>query len=1322
MQRNRKNYMRISLLYVALLLGAGSASAAQLRIIRTGTGSGDVIGEEIVCGDICRAEYPEKTVAHLKAEAYPDSRFVGWFVNGAPYEGALVIEQDTVVQARFDANTPPDDLTVFWYNGDTKLKTTMVLDEIVFFFKHEYEEQIPYEAQEKFSAYMSPILQKIHPHAEILESDVGWMAVKCPEPLSKEQIFALSSLLQEFDFLESFEPVFYENPKDRGSRMLLRGELFSVQYSENFSEERIRTIENEYDLERVKSHTLENTFIYRAGKNVLEMIDIARRLYESGMVELSIPAWTEGLSSKNMLFSALPLDEKYQDGSQWNLETIGLPVAWDITKGRSNQDRPSLIAIVDTGVAITHQDLRPNLYNEDGVRSHDFEDDDDDPSPSRLGGLCAYLAEDKIKMAKHGTNVAGIAIAEGFASEKGICGVAPSAKFIAYRILNRWLDPIFQSAVFGEHYRKIDIFNGSLGGPMNKMNEQPKLDPMVRQVFQRGVIKGRDGKGNIFVFAAGNGSRYSSPLYIGRNSNNNNGFANSRYTIAVSASNSEGKLSSYSDYGAHILINVPSGPNSPKSGLPESTLLKGVTTTDATCFNLTDAYTDDFTGTSAAAPVVSGVAALMLAANPALTWRDVQQILIETADKNPGVTWTPNASGNPQYSHDDHLGFGRVNAGKAVKLATTWPPLPQPEIIRQTNANGNAITIPTNLKIEFVEVTFTSPRGHANWGNLEITLYSPQDKSSSVLAEPLARAKAGRYESWTFGSVRHFGEPSAGAWRLEVKDHGQLLTDFVWTLTIHGTPFPPGLPFHGVYRLKNEDMTWRPDVLPTKDGGYLAVDSPYASGSVLVMKLDAAGGVAWAKTLQGDLSGMLAPHLERTGFYQMNAAVTTYLQQAGLSPVAAALQGALGRKSYASEAVFTSHVRRVLQDFGSKAQAALPGILHHALTETGFIIAAGSGAFKDGGMWVINLDTAGNVRWENAYLLDNGDTPRRHEVSMIRRTNDGSYLLAGYIYGINDPYAIQGWLMKLDQDGIPEWNALSTQEMSISAVEELDDGSYVVTGQAGYALAVGQFSADGLPVAGTLRRYPVGGTSWGTRLARADDGGFFLLGGTMGGGMWGFREWDVLLLKFDETLQPIWQRQYGVPDFDEAYALLPTNDGGALVGGGVCVNRNFGSMCAGTQSAWWLKLKDDGEVAGQRTLADGAYSTIRTLAQTRDGGYVGIGEHYHARTGHSIFVVKTAGIETLLTDPARSCFEAGTPPAMQARPIEVAGELLEMPFQPNTVTHTDSLLVLSRKHLILRHPLISRLISACCRNLCPANDIPCEDGNPRKECRYRPPC
>ncbi|MFM9159887.1 MAG: S8 family serine peptidase, partial [Dolichospermum sp.] len=119
---------------------------------------------------------------------------------------------------------------------------------------------------------------------------------------------------------------------------------------------------------------------------------------------------------------------------------------------------------------------------------------------------------------------------------------------------------------------------------------------------------------------------------------NYDGYANSRYVIAVAAhrNNSNGVFSGYSEPGANLLVTAPSN---------GGTL--GVVTTDlmgADGYNgLTDQnYTNAFGGTSSATPLVSGVIALMLQANPNLTWRDVQHILVRSAEKNDptNTDWT----------------------------------------------------------------------------------------------------------------------------------------------------------------------------------------------------------------------------------------------------------------------------------------------------------------------------------------------------------------------------------------------------------------------------------------------------------------------------------------------------------------------------------------------------------------------------------------------------------------------------------------------------------------------------------------------------------
>jgi subtilisin family serine protease len=106
---------------------------------------------------------------------------------------------------------------------------------------------------------------------------------------------------------------------------------------------------------------------------------------------------------------------------------------------------------------------------------------------------------------------------------------------------------------------------------------------------------------------------------------------------------------------------------------PSSGQGHAITTTDlrgARGTNLDDC-TASFGGTSAAAPLVAGVTALVLEVNPALTWRDVQAVFIQSAKviNAESPTWQRNQAGL-LYSHA--FGFGLVDAAKAVQLARNW--------------------------------------------------------------------------------------------------------------------------------------------------------------------------------------------------------------------------------------------------------------------------------------------------------------------------------------------------------------------------------------------------------------------------------------------------------------------------------------------------------------------------------------------------------------------------------------------------------------------------------------------------------------------------
>nr|WP_286186698.1 S8 family serine peptidase [Geitlerinema sp. P-1104] len=245
----------------------------------------------------------------------------------------------------------------------------------------------------------------------------------------------------------------------------------------------------------------------------------------------------------------------------------------------------------------------------------------------------------------------------------------------------------------------------------------------------------------------------------------------------------------------------------------------GIATTDIQGEAGTSAgnWTNQFGGTSAAAPIVSGVVALMLEVNPNLTWRDIQHILVETANReaihDENADWTGSSEDAIRHSHQ--YGFGLVDADAAVAGAKSWVAV-EPETsltvtdrphiknsrIRRNDPEGvsSSIEIEDDLTVEWVEIDFRA--NHPNPQNLTLELVHTyttaegEEKSTvSKLASPYKPTGNHEHDDWWFTSVRHWRETSEGTWTLRVADEGENSSSLNtqdgiwdgWTLTLHGT-------------------------------------------------------------------------------------------------------------------------------------------------------------------------------------------------------------------------------------------------------------------------------------------------------------------------------------------------------------------------------------------------------------------------------------------------------------------------------------------------------------------------------------------------------
>lgn len=409
-----------------------------------------------------------------------------------------------------------------------------------------------------------------------------------------------------------------------------------VRYEADTTSEDIAALEVAHDLTRagVLSYARNPGVVYRLphGRS-LDAMAITRALFESGRVEFAIPDFSivrvPLATTNDALFpNQWHLNSTGQGGAVIGADVDAL-AAWDITRG----DPSVIVAVVDTGMELGHPDLVPNLIQGTDVLSNDN-------NPQAEDGLFGAFPEN------HATSVAGVTAGRGN-NAIGTTGIAQLCRVMPIRFLSEFLFPA--PTVQDE----ADAFNFACANGAAIINnswgpaQAAALPASTKAAIDNCTQNGRGGLGTLVFFAAGNSSLNA----------DTNGYAAYAGTIAVSASTDQNGFASYSNFGGSIDVCAPSNGG----------VTSGIWTTDrlgGTGYSNGD-YTGNFGGTSSASPLAAGVAALVISANPTLSWTAVRQVLRDTADKiNPAVG-AYDANG-----HSDKFGFGKVNAAAAVAAVT----------------------------------------------------------------------------------------------------------------------------------------------------------------------------------------------------------------------------------------------------------------------------------------------------------------------------------------------------------------------------------------------------------------------------------------------------------------------------------------------------------------------------------------------------------------------------------------------------------------------------------------------------------------------------
>ncbi|SEI40340.1 Subtilase family protein [Dyadobacter sp. SG02] len=413
---------------------------------------------------------------------------------------------------------------------------------------------------------------------------------------------------------------------DSGVYQIYTGNLF-IKFKKGTDDSQYSAVFARYGLVlKRKLHFTENAFFMQPVEDVhREIFTLCNTILREQSVEFCHPELV--VHRKTVIKTHAPAPVVYD---RWIEKMIHLQESWTISKGKGSK-----ICIVDDGIDLAHPSF---LRKKRKIVSTDMLLDGSDGSH-----------KDDSEM--HGTACASIACSD----DPDTLGIAPEAELIVVR--SKGLGSVLESeAIYWAVKQGADIISCSWGpadgDPFSEFKSfsQHPLPDHTRLALEYAATKGRNGKGCLIFFAAGNGKE---PVDY-------DGYASNEFVMAIGAVNRGGTLTNYSDYGNNLFCCFPSSEVFLEAGVVKTAY--GVPTIDrigGKGYSETDYYYA-FGGTSASCPGMAGVAALMLSVNNELTLKQARGLIC-------AACYYP-ASPKPLY-FKDKLGHGIINAHELLKLS-----------------------------------------------------------------------------------------------------------------------------------------------------------------------------------------------------------------------------------------------------------------------------------------------------------------------------------------------------------------------------------------------------------------------------------------------------------------------------------------------------------------------------------------------------------------------------------------------------------------------------------------------------------------------------